>query len=361
MPPVLFIATSQTMADMVEQVLAEMHITMPVEVGANQQAVKIAESYPDVDVIISRGGTAEELQNQFADKTIVAISVVISEFLKHIHRIGCAGVTKIGVVARQNMFDESMQDLKILNTELFLRPCQNDEEAKKVIEQLSQSGVGGIVGDKVGAELAPKYNMAAEFLDSGAASIKRAVNEALKIAAVKETERVRSYEKEQQFQKYITEMYTNIEQAAAAIEQLTAASQQLAATSQETATIARKAAQEVNNTAEILGLIRRVAQQTNLLGLNAAIEAARAGEQGRGFSVVAEEVRKLADESSKSVNEIKGMLDQFQKSVGQVLHNVDQSNVITREQASATQETAQKLEGLRTVAKKLVDAAVTHT
>lgn len=360
MPPVLFIATSQTMADMVKQVLIEMRINMPVEVGANQQAIRIAESYPDVDVIISRGGTAEELK-QLADKTIVGISVVISDLLAPIHRIGCTGVTKIGVVARQNMIDESMQDLKFLNVELLLRPCQNDDEAKKVIEQLSQSGVGGIVGDKVGAELAKQYNMAAEFLDSGSAAIKRAIKEALIIADAKEAERVRSNEKDQQFQKHITEMHTNLEQAAAAIEQLTAASQQLAATSQETAKIAKQAAQKVNNTAEILGLIRRVAQQTNLLGLNAAIEAARAGEHGRGFSVVAEEVRKLADESGKSVNEIKALLDQFQESVGQVLNNVDQSNVFTREQASATQEIAQMLEGLRTVAKRLVDEAVTHT
>lgn len=358
--PVLFIATSQSMADIVKQVLADMGISMPVEIGANQQAVKIAERYPDIDIVISRGGTAEELQ-QFTDKTIVGISVVISDLLALIDRMGRAGVDKIGIVARRNMIDESTRDVRFLDRELFLRPCRDDGEAEQVIAQLSRNGVGGIIGDKVGTELAQKHNMTAEFLDSGPASIKRAINEALKFAEAKEAERSRSRERERQFEHYITEMYSSLEHAAAAVQQLNAASQQIAATSQETAKIAQKAVQEVNNTTEILGLIRRVAQQTNLLGLNAAIEAARAGEHGRGFSVVAEEVRKLADESGKSVNEIKDMLNQFQESVGQVLSNVDQSNVITREQASATQEIAEKLEGLRIVAKKLVDAVAKHS
>lgn len=60
--------------------------------------------------------------------------------------------------------------------------------------------------------------------------------------------------------------------------------------------------------------ISTIAEQINLLSLNAAIEAARAGEQGRGFAVVAEEVRKLADQSSTAVNNVKGVIDKVQRS-----------------------------------------------
>ncbi|MGB0833936.1 MAG: methyl-accepting chemotaxis protein [Psychrobium sp.] len=100
---------------------------------------------------------------------------------------------------------------------------------------------------------------------------------------------------------------------------------ELAVNINESADTILKLEQDTNRVNVVLDVIKGIAEQTNLLALNAAIEAARAGEQGRGFAVVADEVRSLASRTQESTEEINQMLEQLQSAAQAAVSTMEQS------------------------------------
>lgn len=115
----------------------------------------------------------------------------------------------------------------------------------------------------------------------------------------------------------------------------------------------KQAEQNVRATTEILGMMKRMADHTNLLGLNAAIEAARAGESGKGFNIVATEIRRFSKETIDSTQQIRETMEQIFKATNKMAQSIEQISNVGNEQAQSITEVSEFIKEIQEMSVKL--------
>lgn len=161
-------------------------------------------------------------------------------------------------------------------------------------------------------------------------------------------------EKSMQVRSQIESLTAGINEIVTGVNSITVQSQNLTTAQESSTTAADEAKTSADSTREISALIRSIADEINLLGLNAAIESARAGEHGKGFAVVADQVRKLAISSSNATEGIESSLGDMQSQITIILKHMNQISQLIENQAALTQQVNASVDEISELGKQLL-------
>ncbi|WP_026477031.1 sugar diacid recognition domain-containing protein [Alkaliphilus transvaalensis] len=138
----------------------------------------------------------------------------------------------------------------------------------------------------------------------------------------------------------------NLQESSAGLEELSASSEEQSATIEFLNSMVNETKTKILETNKIIDFIHNISRQTTILGINASIEAARIGIEGRGFNVVASEIQKLSEHTSKSVTQIEEVIKNVQELVSNVSDNILTYTDSTNQQSIVIQSLAEEMESI---------------
>jgi len=226
--------------------------------------------------------------------------------------------------------DDEIRSLGIAFNGMLTNLNQMIESINDNFENTNDAVIKMREASALSAEHSTQISSSTSDISIGAESSAQAIQETVESVeeATKLAEQVQV--KARQSKEKSNEMLTTLHDSKQVVHQLVQGIQSLANSQEKSLEDVDRLKQNAVQVESIVTMVGDIAEQTNLLALNASIEAARAGENGRGFSVVAEEIRTLADQSAQAVHKISDLIRVMQEDVNQVVtkinHNVAQAN-----------------------------------
>lgn len=330
--------------------------------GSEEPVPKLSylKAYPQWDWAIGTGVYVDDIENQFWKQAIsvIIISAILMAGLFVISIMLARSITRPLVATVNTLKDISEGDGDLT---VRLRVRGNDEitgltryfngfveKVHCVMEQVNTSS----------SAVSASAEELSRIMDEGSQTVERQARETDQVATAINEMSATVHEVAQnageaagaanQADQKAIQGKTQVEGAIEAINTL-------AGQVQGSASVIQKLRSDSENIGSVLDVIRGVAEQTNLLALNAAIEAARAGEQGRGFAVVADEVRTLAQRTQESTDEIQAMIEQLQSAAQEAVKSMDISLESTQKTVTTTTEAGASLDSIMTAVESIRD------